>query len=103
LIFIYLSFALYKHCGEMLQAQVQALEATIAAQKEEERLRLEAMEAQRVAELQRQQQQMAEFLQYMQAVGKKTGVDVPASLLAMPPPPPTPLVHATPVSMSMII
>jgi hypothetical protein len=30
------------------------------------------------------------------------GVDVPASLLAMPPPPP-PLVHATPVSMSMII
>jgi hypothetical protein len=37
------------------------LEATIAAQKEEERLRLEVMEVQRVAELQRQQQ-MAEFL-----------------------------------------
>jgi hypothetical protein len=33
----------------------------------------------------------------------KTGVDVPASLLAMSPPQPTPLVHATPVSMSMII
>jgi hypothetical protein len=91
LIFTYLSFALYKHYGEMLQAQVQALEATIAAQKEEERLRLEAMEAQRVAELQRQQQQMVEFLWYMQAVGQKTGVDVLASLLAMPPPPPTPL------------
>jgi hypothetical protein len=35
----------------MLQAQVQALEATIVAQKEEERLRPEAMETQRVAEL----------------------------------------------------
>jgi hypothetical protein len=62
------------------------------------------MEAQRVAELQRQQQQMAEFLQYMQAVEqKKTGVDVPASLLVVLPPPPPPLVHATPISMSMII
>jgi hypothetical protein len=70
LIFTYLSFALYKHYGEMLQAQVQALEATIAAQKEEW-LRLEA---QHVAELQRQQQQMAEFLQYMQAVGQKKRV-----------------------------
>jgi hypothetical protein len=50
LIFTYLSFALYKHCGEILQAQVQALEATIATQKEEEWLRLVAMEAQRVAD-----------------------------------------------------
>jgi hypothetical protein len=27
LIFTYLSFALFKHCGEMLQAQVKQLEA----------------------------------------------------------------------------
>jgi hypothetical protein len=46
LIFIYLSFALFKHCGEMLQAQVQALEAMWEADQQ----RMKALEAQHVAE-----------------------------------------------------
>jgi hypothetical protein len=90
LIFTYLIFALFKYCGEMLQAQVEQLEA----------LR-EALEALRVAMEQRQQQQMAEVLEYMQALRQKTGVAPPASLFVTPPPPP--LGHATPISMSMII
>jgi hypothetical protein len=45
LIFIYLIFALFKHCGEMLQAQVEQLEALWEA----DRQRVEALEAQRVA------------------------------------------------------
>jgi hypothetical protein len=59
------------------------------------------LEAQRVAMEQRQQQQMAEVLQYMQALGQKMGVAPPASLFVTPPPPP--IGHATPVSMSMIV
>jgi hypothetical protein len=95
LIFIYLSFALFKRCGEMLQAQVQALEAM----REVDRQRIEALEGLRVAEQQRQQQQMEELLQYMQTLGQRAGVAPPA-LLFVPPPPPE---HATPVSMSMAI
>jgi hypothetical protein len=45
LIFTYLSFALFKHCGEMLQAQIKQLEALWEA----DRQRVEALEAQRVA------------------------------------------------------
>jgi hypothetical protein len=97
LIFTYLSFALFKHCGEILQTQIEQLEAL----READRQRMEAMEAQRIAMEQRQQQQMAEVLQYMQALGQKMGVAPPASLFVTPPPPP--LGHATPVSMNMIV
>jgi hypothetical protein len=62
---------------------------------------MEAMVAQRIAMEQRQQQQMAEVLQYMQALGQKTGVAPPALLFITPPPPP--LGYATPVSMNMIV
>jgi hypothetical protein len=58
LIFTYLIFALFKYCGELLQRQVQQLEAL----READRQRVEALEAQRVAMEQRQQQQMAEVL-----------------------------------------
>jgi hypothetical protein len=92
LIFIYLNFALFKHCGEILEAQVQALEAMREANLQ----RMEALEAQRVAE-----QQMVELLRYMQTLGQRTGVALPA-LLFVPPPPPPPE-HATPVNMSMIV
>jgi hypothetical protein len=49
LIFTYLSFALFKHCGKMLQAQIEQLEAL----READRQRVEALEAQRVAMEQR--------------------------------------------------
>jgi hypothetical protein len=62
---------------------------------------MEAMEAQRIAMEQRQQQQMVKVLQYMQALGQKTGVAPPALLFVTSPPPP--LGHATPISMNMII
>jgi hypothetical protein len=62
---------------------------------------MEALEAQRVAMEQRQQQQMAKVLQYMEALGEKTGVALLALLFVTPPPPPPG--HATPVSMSMIV
>jgi hypothetical protein len=97
LIFTYLIFELFKHYGEMLQAQVEQLEAL----QEADRQRMEALEAQRVAMEQRQQQQMTEVLQYMQALRQKMGVAPPASLFVTPPPPP--LGHATPVSMSIIV
>jgi hypothetical protein len=97
LIFTYLIFVLFKHCGEMLQAQIKQLEAL----READRQRVEALGAQRVVMEQRQQQQMAEVLRYMQALGQKTGVAPPASLFVTLPPPP--LGHATPVSMSMIV
>jgi hypothetical protein len=58
LIFTYLSFALFKHYGEILQTQIEQLEALPEA----DRQRMEAMEAQRIAMEQRQQQQMAEVL-----------------------------------------
>jgi hypothetical protein len=45
LIFTYLIFALFKHCGEILQTQVEQLEAL----RETDRQRVEALEAQRVA------------------------------------------------------
>jgi hypothetical protein len=45
LIFTYLSFALFKHCGEILQTQIEQLEAL----READRQRMEAMEAQRIA------------------------------------------------------
>jgi hypothetical protein len=96
LIFTYLSFALFKHCDEILQTQIEQLEAL----RDADRQRMEAMEAQRVAIEQRRQQQMAEVLQYMQALGQKTGVAPPASLFVTPPPPP--FGHATPISMNMI-
>jgi hypothetical protein len=41
LIFTYLSFVLLKHCGEMLQAQIEALEALWEADQQ----RVEALEA----------------------------------------------------------
>jgi hypothetical protein len=97
LIFIYLSFALFKHYGEILQTQIEQLEAL----READRQRMEAMEAQRIAIEQRQQQQMAEVLQYMQALGQKTGVAPPASLFVTPSL--LPLGHATPVSINMIV
>jgi hypothetical protein len=40
-IFTYLSFAIFKYCGEILEAQIQALEA----QREAAQQRIEAMEA----------------------------------------------------------
>jgi hypothetical protein len=49
LIFTYLIFALFKHCDEMLQAQVEQLEAL----REVDRQRMEALEAQCVAMKQR--------------------------------------------------
>jgi cell division protein FtsB len=49
LIFTYLVFALFKHCGEILKAQVEQLEALHEA----DRQRMEALEAQRVAMEQR--------------------------------------------------
>jgi hypothetical protein len=58
LIFTYLSFALFKHYGEILQTQIEQLEAL----QEANRQRMEAMEAQRIAMEQRQQQQMVEVL-----------------------------------------
>jgi hypothetical protein len=97
LIFTYLIFALFKHCGEMLQAQIEQLEAL----READWQRMEALEAQRVTMEQRQRQQMAKVLQYMQALEKKTSVAPPVSLFVTPPPPS--LGHATPVSMSMIV
>jgi hypothetical protein len=97
LIFTYLSFALFEHRGEILQTQIKQLEAL----READRERMEAMEAQCIAMEQRQQQQMAEVLQYMQALGQKTGVAPLASLFVTPPPPP--LGHATLVSMNMIV
>jgi hypothetical protein len=45
LIFTYLIFALFKHCGEILHAQIEQLEALPEA----DRQRVEALEAQRVA------------------------------------------------------
>jgi hypothetical protein len=45
LIFTYLSFALFKHCGEILQTQIEQLKAL----READRQRMEAMEAQRIA------------------------------------------------------
>jgi hypothetical protein len=97
LIFTYLSFALFKHCGEMLQIQIEQLEAL----READRQRVEALEAQRVAMEQRQQQQMTEVLQYMQALGQKTSVAPPTSLFVTPSP--LPPGHATPISISMIV
>jgi hypothetical protein len=47
--FTYLSFALFKHCGEILQTQIEQLEALQDADLQ----RMEAMEAQRVAMEQR--------------------------------------------------
>jgi hypothetical protein len=94
LIFTYLSFALFKHCGEIIQTQIEQLEALREADRQR-------MEAQRIAMEQRQQQQMVEVLQYMQALGQKTGVAPPASLFVTPPL--SPLGHATPVSMNMIV
>jgi hypothetical protein len=49
---------LFKHYGEILQTQIEQLEALPEA----DRQRMEAMEAQRIAMEQRQQQQMAEVL-----------------------------------------
>ena len=54
-----------------------------------------------MAEQQRQQHQMAEVLQYMQSLGQHTGLAAAPSLFVIPPPPP--LAHGTPISMSMSV
>jgi hypothetical protein len=51
LIFTYLSFALFKHFGEILQTQIEQLQTL----READRQRMEALEAQRMAMEQRQQ------------------------------------------------
>jgi hypothetical protein len=100
--FTCLSFALLKHWGEMLQAQVQTLEAQWDTDRqrvealEAERQRVEALEAQWEAE----QRQMAEVLHFLQGLGAATGVVPPPSLFTPPPAAPP---HMTPVSMNMIV
>jgi hypothetical protein len=60
-----------------------------------DRQRMEAMAVEREAE----QRRMAEILQYMQSLGVTTGVALPPTLFAPPPPP-----HATtPVSMNVLV
>jgi hypothetical protein len=63
----------------------------MAAEREADRQRMAAMEAQREAE----QRQMAEVLQYMQSLGAHKGLAPPPGLFAPPPPPP----EATPMSV----
>ena len=57
LTFTYLTYVLLKHWGQMLQAQVQELQA----EREVERQRLHALEAQR----EQDQWQMAEMIKFM--------------------------------------
>ena len=65
LTFTYLTYALLKHWGQMLQAQVQELQA----EREAEWQRLQALEAQR----EQDQRQMAEMIKFMQQIGQQQG------------------------------
>jgi regulator of protease activity HflC (stomatin/prohibitin superfamily) len=93
LLHIYIAFALFKHCGEMLQADLQRLEAQQAAQAEAHQLEMEAVQAQRAAEAQRMQD-MFSFMASLQAL---PSVVVPQSLLAPVVTRPSPV--GTPVSI----
>ena len=75
----------------MLQAELQQLRSQQEAQlaeREAERQRLQALEA-----------QQAGLLQFVQQLGLQQGWEIPANLLAPPPPPPH-RPDSTPVSMS---
>jgi hypothetical protein len=67
LIFTYLIFALFKHCGEILQAQVEQLEALWKA----DRQRMEALEAQRVAMEQSSSNRWRRFSRTCKLLGKR--------------------------------
>jgi len=76
----------------MLQAELQQLRSQQEAQlaeREAERQRLQALEA-----------QQAGLLQFVQQLGLQQGWEIPANLLAPPPPPPPHRPDSTPVSMS---
>ena len=75
----------------MLQAQVPELQA----EREVERQRLQALEAQR----EQDQRQMAEMIKFMQQIGQQQGWVIPQTLLAPDPPPQRP--NSTPVSIGM--
>ena len=51
------------------------------------------------AEWEAEQRRMAEILQYMQSLGAATGVVLPPSLFAPPPPPQ----YSTPVSINVLV
>jgi hypothetical protein len=91
--FMFLSSALLKRWGQMLQAEVQQLRAkreAERAEREAERQRTQALEARHEG-----------FLKFMQQLGEQKGWEIPAQLLAPPPPPPPPHHReSTPVSMS---
>ena len=74
----------------MLQAQVQELQA----EREVERQRLQALEAQR----EQDQRQMAEMIKFIQQIGQQQGWAIPQTLLAPDPPPQRP--DSTPMSIS---
>ena len=86
----YLTCALLKLWGQMLQAEVQELRA----EREAERQRILALEAQRDQD----QRQMAEMIKFMQQIGQQQGWTIPATLLAPSPPPQRP--DSTPVSIT---
>jgi hypothetical protein len=90
--FTFLSSALLKRWGQMLQAEVQQLRAEREAERvkrEAERQRTQALEARHEG-----------FRKFMQQLGEQQGWEIPAQLLAPPPPPPPHHRESTPVSMS---